>query len=68
MLGNSRIKLLGILHSGPTINAKGEIILGQNPSVEISTMMHLGYAIRSSELLVLEDTLWRFISDSGVEI
>ena len=53
MLG-SRLRLLGVLFAGPTINHQGQITFGL-PKVEVSTPMHLGFVIRASELLVLEE-------------
>lgn len=53
-IGNARLKLLGILYAGPLINQKGQIVLNTNLNFEIASMMHLGYAIRSSELKRLE--------------
>lgn len=52
--GNVRLMLLGILYSGPTITEEGLVEFVKEPKVEIQSMMHLGIAIRSSELLVLE--------------
>lgn len=46
--------LVGILYSGPLISNTGSIILGHNASFQLSAMMHLGNAIKSSELLNLE--------------
>jgi hypothetical protein len=62
-LSKVRIKLVGILYSGPLITASGKIILAHAPHVEVSSMMHLGYAIRSSELMVL-DTLLRGVIET----
>ncbi|UVK53320.1 serine protease [Mesorhizobium sp. AR02] len=56
--GNAiRHKLLGILYSGPTITTEGTITLAKQPTFAITSMMHLGTAIRSSELLVIEEAL-----------
>ncbi len=57
ILGATRIKLLGILYQGPTIKNSGKIILNQEPRVETPTMMHLGHAIRSSELCAINELI-----------
>jgi len=43
--------LLGILYAGPMIKNSGEIVLSTTPRVEVTSMMHLGYAIRSNRIL-----------------
>ncbi|RSP91914.1 serine protease [Acinetobacter baumannii] len=53
--GKTRLKLIGVLYAGPQISNTGQIILNKGPQFEISSMMHLGIAIRSSELKKLED-------------
>ena len=57
IMGETRVKLLGILYQGPTITNHGNIIIGQEPRVETPSMMHLGHAIRSSELYAINDLL-----------
>lgn len=59
-MGTGRLFLVGILHAGPIINNNGKIILSQAPTVQVASMMHLGYAIRSTELLHIEDVLKDF--------
>lgn len=54
MIGAQRLKLVGVLHSGPLITNKGQIVLSHMPSVEVASMMHLGNAIKSSELKALD--------------
>ncbi|CAO4139581.1 S1 family peptidase [Methylorubrum aminovorans] len=54
-LGNIRILLLGILYAGPTFNNRGEIVLAKQPIISVSTMMHLGMAIKSTELFAFEE-------------
>ncbi|SFW61095.1 Trypsin-like peptidase domain-containing protein [Pseudomonas sp. NFACC09-4] len=54
VMGHDRVKLVGILYAGPLITNKGNIILGETPQIEVAAMMHLGNAIKSSELLVLD--------------
>lgn len=49
-----RVKLLGILFAGPTIDQNGRIILTNEPQIKVSAMMHLGYVIRSSRLLEMD--------------
>ncbi|POP78650.1 serine protease [Pseudomonas syringae pv. syringae] len=52
--GMTRLKLLGILHAGPTITAKGALILSNPTTFELKNMMHLGYVIKSDEILRME--------------
>ncbi len=54
ILGQIRLKLIGILYAGPQISNTGQVILNKGPQFEVSSMMHLGIAIRSSELKKLE--------------
>ncbi|MFT6659722.1 S1 family peptidase [Maritalea sp.] len=49
-MGQSRLKFVGILYSGPLITNNGKVILNQPPKVEVAAMMHLGNAIRSSQI------------------
>jgi hypothetical protein len=56
-IGAQRIKLVGVLYSGPLIANDGRIVLTQMPRVEISSMMHLGNAIKTSELHVLDQMI-----------
>ena len=53
-IGASRIHFVGILYSGPLITNDGKIVLQKQPKVEVSAMMHLGNAIRSSQLHGIE--------------
>ncbi|MCR8546203.1 serine protease [Salipiger sp. P9] len=53
-IGASRIQFVGVLYSGPLIASDGKIVLQQNPKIEVSSMMHLGNAIRSSQLHGIE--------------
>lgn len=53
-MGQTRLKLLGILYGGPTLTNSGQIILNKGFEFEVSSMMHLGFAIKSTELKVLE--------------
>jgi hypothetical protein len=54
MMGSGRIFFLGILYAGPLISNQGQIVLGGAPKVMTNTMMHLGNAVRSSEMLEIE--------------
>jgi len=56
-MGATRLYLLGILYSGPLVTNSGKIVLGHLPSVEVTTMMHLGYVIRSSILKQLANII-----------
>lgn len=54
MMGSGRVFFLGILYAGPLVTNHGQIVLGQAPQVVTNTMMHLGNAVRSSEMLEIE--------------
>ncbi|MBD7948725.1 S1 family peptidase [Psychrobacter communis] len=54
LMGETRLKLLGILYGGPTLTNSGQIILNKGFEFEVSSMMHLGFAIKSTEIKVLE--------------
>jgi hypothetical protein len=58
----NRVLLLGILSSGPTITAKGNLEIVDIPTSKVpiaktELMMHLGYYIKARELLVLKQHL-----------
>ncbi|WP_190238219.1 S1 family peptidase [Cereibacter johrii] len=52
-----RVLFVGILYSGPTVTNRGEIVLGGLPRVEVAAMMHLGQAIRSSQLRAMPEVI-----------
>jgi hypothetical protein len=54
-IGASRLKLVGVLYAGPRIANNGQIILTQPPTFEVATMMHLGNAIKSTQLRTLHE-------------
>jgi len=54
VIGRERFFFIGILYAGPTITNTGEIVLSENPRVEVSAMMHLGQVIRSSAMLWID--------------
>lgn len=54
MIGASRLHLVGVLYAGPLITNNGQVILAVPPQISINTMMHLGYAIRASEIRTLD--------------
>jgi hypothetical protein len=61
-LGSSRAIMLGVLYSGPTIQADGSIVIKDIPTVntpvpQLNLMMNLGYAIKASELKKLAATV-----------
>lgn len=60
MMGSGRVFFLGILYAGPLITNQGQIVLGQAPQIVTNTMMHLGNAVRSSEMLELEKLVKAF--------
>jgi hypothetical protein len=47
----SRIILLGILFVGPSFNSEGEIKILTQQKISVSTMINLGYYIKSQEIL-----------------
>lgn len=53
LMGQSRLKLLGILYAGPKLTSSGHIILNKGAQFEVDSMMHLGFVIKSTELKVL---------------
>ncbi len=53
-MGEQRLRLLGILYAGPQVTNSGNIILANPPQFNVKSMMHLGFAIRSSEVRILE--------------
>lgn len=59
VLGQGRFFFVGILYAGPLITNQGEIVLSQQPRVEIAAMMHLGQVIRSSALRELDAEIQR---------
>ena len=59
VMGKTRLKLVGILFAGPLVTNEGQIIFGNTPRLEVNSMMHLGYAFRSTTLLELEDHILR---------
>jgi V8-like Glu-specific endopeptidase len=61
---SSRVKLLGVLFSGPSFSAKGEIVIenipvAQKVSALTNVMVHLGHIIKSKELVPMGDFLRR---------
>lgn len=62
-IGASRIHFVGVLYSGPLITNDGRIVLQQHPKVEVSAMMHLGNAIRSSQLHGIQGEVLARFSD-----
>ena len=64
-MGSPRLKLMGVLHSGPTINQKGELTLSTSFPVSVTGMMHLGMVMRSSRLVELEQTIISIAKSQG---
>jgi len=63
MVGAHRLKLVGVLYAGPKITNAGQVILAKPSTFEVATMMHLGNAIRSSELLKLDEEIRRVVPE-----
>lgn len=55
----SRLLFLGVLHSGPTINARGDITINTSavPHVETQMMINLGNVVKSKKLLDFDSLL-----------
>lgn len=53
-IGAGRLKFVGVLYAGPLISNDGRIVLSNSPRIEVASMMHLGNAIKSSELRAIE--------------
>jgi len=64
IIGASRVQFVGILYSGPLITNSGEVILNQPPKVEVAAMMHLGNAIRSTQIKGLHNEILSRFSDA----
>lgn len=64
MMGSSRTRLVGVLYAGPQVTSRGEIILAKPSEFSVATMMHLGNAIRSTELCALDAEIRRIIGES----
>jgi len=52
--GRNRFLLVGILFEGPLIESDGTVTLGRKATFSIASMMHLGYAIKSNQLLAFD--------------
>lgn len=57
LMGATRIKLVGILYAGPLITNRGNIVLGQPPTVQVAAMMHLGSVIKSSQITMIHHAI-----------
>ncbi|MGE0624574.1 MAG: serine protease [Pseudomonadales bacterium] len=57
--GKHRFHLVGILYAGPLIRADGHVTISDGLRVEVSTPMHLGFAIRSTQILGIEAEIHR---------
>ncbi|MBU7583232.1 MAG: trypsin-like peptidase domain-containing protein [Nostoc sp. TH1S01] len=62
-----RIILLGILFSGPCMNAQGDIVIQEIPTIQqpislTRLMIHLGYIIKAKEIKVLGEYIKQEIS------
>lgn len=65
-LGKGELLFLGVLFSGPTIEADGRIVIRDIPTVaqpvaQLSLMMNLGYIIKTKELAALGTEILRKI-------
>lgn len=64
--GQETIALVGILYAGPQITHSGEIKLTQRFTFDVQTMMHLGQAISSKAMVLLDDKIREAIRSSPV--
>ena len=53
-MGKSRVLFVGVLYARPTMNSEGKIVMAKPRTFEVETMLHLGFAVRSTEILELE--------------
>lgn len=66
-LGAKRIKLIGVLYSGPVYRAEGELIVREIPTTNqamwstTSIMTNLGYYIKASELQEFKDFIKEYV-------
>lgn len=66
-IGAKRVVLLGVLFSGPTFDAQGNIVIKEIPTqqkVITSTpmMVNLGYYIKAKELFGLKEEILRIVN------
>jgi hypothetical protein len=61
LVGASRLKLVGILYAGPLVTNDGRLVLGQVPKFSVNTMMHLGNALRSTNIFAIKEEIKRLI-------
>jgi hypothetical protein len=55
LIGKGRIKLVGVLHSGPVVTNDGRIVFSHTPRITVNSMMHLGNALRSTEIFAIQE-------------
>lgn len=65
MIGATRMKLVGILLAGPTLNLEGEIELQRPNKITVASMMHLGQVLKSTRLLELENFVLPHLRNLG---
>ncbi len=65
VMGANRFFLVGVLFAGPLIQNDGTITLGRTASFSVASMMHLGYAIKSSELLAFDQIVHEQVAKSN---
>lgn len=61
-MGSARIRLVGVLYSGPQIDARGHITMAAPSTVSVKNMMHLGLALKASRVLELADVIRQIFS------
>ena len=61
---SQRVKFVGILFRGPLIDSKGQIIFQNIPTVNVQNMMHLGEAIKATEVLTISNMILKMMGVS----
>ena len=69
-VAGNRMVFLGVLFSGPTMTEEGEIIIkniptNKQPFARTELMIHLGYYIKSKEVLVLAESIKQIMIQHG---
>jgi hypothetical protein len=69
-VGSSRVIFLGVLHSGPILEADGTISVQEIPTQNTlasstKVMIHLGYVIKAKELRVLGEHIKEVLKERG---
>lgn len=66
-IGKVRLMLVGILWGGPIIDNNGRIVFSNDPQIVVASMMHLGFAIRATELLAFDGEIRKRLREAEQE-